>query len=144
MFLGVACSGSDASPDDGRIQLRLRNDEGKTASLRVEIADTSSEREIGLSNRDHLGADEGMLFVSEQKLGFWMKDTRIPLSAAFIGRCGEIVALADMTPLSLVIHNTDKDYSFGLEVNAGWFAAHGIEVGDDVELPVGLKPQGCT
>lgn len=139
--LGLACS-SDGS-DDGRVQLQLRNAEGETARLRVEIADTAEERQVGLSGRDSLGRDEGMLFVLEQRLGFWMKDTRIPLSVAFIGACGEILELADMEPLSLVIHNTNRPYEFGLEVNAGWFDAHGIEVGDMVELPENLKPSTC-
>ena len=148
ILLCTACGSSDAapdaSPDDGRTALTVRTIEGETADLRVVIADTAEERETGLSNRDSLGADEGMLFISEERLGFWMKDTRIPLSAAFIGECGKIVHIAEMQPLSLEIHNTTEDYAYGLEVNAGWFAAHGIEVGDEVELPSDITPAGCV
>jgi uncharacterized membrane protein (UPF0127 family) len=72
--------------------------------------------------------------------GFWMKDTLIPLSAAFIERCGEIVAIVDMEPQSLQIHNTPREYWFGLETNQGWYGRHTIAVGDSVELPSDLKP----
>ena len=64
-----------------------------------------------------------MLFVIEQRgPGFWMKDTRIPLTVAFIDACGAILAFTDMEPFSLSLHNTEQPYSFGLEVNQGWFA----------------------
>ena len=86
-----------------------------------------------------------MLFVIPQRgAGFWMKDTLIPLSVAFLGPCGEIVAIADMEPLSPQLHNPDRPYGFGLEVNQGWFSNHGLGVGDKVVLPDGLKPAGCN
>lgn len=115
------------------------------AYLEVEIADTEPERNVGLSGRSSLGANDGMLFVIPVRgPGFWMKDTTIPLSVAFIGNCGEIVAIADMQPLSLEIHGTDRAYSFGLEVNQGWFGSHGIDVGDKVNLPSEVRPAGCS
>ena len=137
----VACSSDE--PDDGRVGLVVRSDDGEAARLRVEIADTAEERQVGLSGRSSLDRDAGMLFVTEGHLGFWMKDTLIPLSVAFLSECGEVLAIANMEPQSLEIHNTARPYSFGLEVNGGWFAANGIEVGDDVELPDGIRPAGC-
>jgi uncharacterized membrane protein (UPF0127 family) len=142
MALGAACSSGEAG--GGLDTLRLVNSRGETKTLRVEVADTPAEREFGLSGRETLAADGGMLFVIEVRgPGFWMKDTRIPLSVAFISACGEIVALADMEPLSLQLHNTDRAYRFGLEVNQGWFAANGVGVGDEVELPPELRQAGC-
>jgi uncharacterized membrane protein (UPF0127 family) len=138
------CSSNEAdAPDDGRIALRVRASDGRAADLRVEIADSDQERQAGLSGRDSLGRNEGMLFVTEQRLGFWMKDTLLPLSAAFINECGEILHIVDMQPQTLVIHNTSAPYAFGLEVNGGWFAANGIGVGDRVELPETLRPASC-
>jgi uncharacterized membrane protein (UPF0127 family) len=140
--LAIVACGSD-QPDDGRVGLVLRGDDGETVPLRVEIADTAEERQVGLSGRISLDRDAGMLFVTEGHLGFWMKDTLIPLSVAFLGECGEVLAIANMEPQSLEIHNTPRPYSFGLEVNGGWFAANGIEVGDDVELPDEVRPASC-
>ena len=143
----IACS-SGATPDpvaDGRQVLRLLNGDGEAVILRVEIANTAASREVGLSGRDSLGADEGMLFVIEQRgPGFWMKDTRIPLTVAFIDACGAILAFADMEPFSLSLHNTEQPYSFGLEVNQGWFARNSIGVGDRLEIPPALRQPGCA
>ena len=117
---------------------------GTTAHLQVEIAETPQQLETGLSNRDELPLDTGMLFVIKQRgPGFWMKDTHVALSVAFIGECGQIVDIQDMQPLSLDIHSTDQPYSFGLEVAQGWFANNGITVGDIVSLPKDLRPASC-
>jgi uncharacterized membrane protein (UPF0127 family) len=86
-----------------------------------------------------------MLFVIEQRgAGFWMKDTTIPLSVAFIAPCGEIVHIAHMEPLTLQLHSTPLEYRFGLEVNRGWFEAHAIAIGDTVKLPEELRVSGCS
>ena len=135
----AACGGDGVE----RVALTFRASSGQTATLWAEIADTATERQTGLSNRDSLGRDEGMLFVLEERLGFWMKDTRIPLSVAFIGACGEVLQLADMEPLSLEIHNSSADYRFGVETNVGWFDAHGIKAGDRLQIPERLKQPGC-
>lgn len=85
-----------------------------------------------------------MLFIFEQRgAGFWMKDTFVPLSVAFLARCGEIVDIQDMEPQSLELHQAEADYSFGLEVPQGWFAENGIEVGDLVSIPRDYRPDGC-
>jgi uncharacterized membrane protein (UPF0127 family) len=139
----MACS-SGSSNDDKLTSIEIVNSQRETVSLQVEIADTQDEREHGLSNRSSLPRDQGMLFVIEQRgVGFWMKETTIPLSVAFIGPCGEIVALADMQPLSLEIHDTERTYAYGLEVNQGWFASHGIEVGSMVKIPEAYHLPAC-
>ena len=138
LFL-VSCGG-----DDGGERLTLVGRDGREARLSIEIADDPEERQRGLSGRTTLPQDSGMLFVIEGRgSGFWMKDTSIPLSVAFIDSCGEIVAIEHMEPHTLQIHNSPKPYSFGLEVNRGWFEANSIGVGDKVLLPQQLRREGC-
>lgn len=140
--LSSACgSGDDAQDDTLVLERRL----GGSVRLKIEVAATPEERQRGLSNRPRLPENAGMLFVIEQRgPGFWMKDTLIPLSVAFIAACGEIVHIADMEPLSLQIHSTDRDYSFGLEVNRGWFERNRIGVGDRVIIPEAYRRPGCS
>ena len=140
LALALACRVDDG----GKLRLQLVKAGGETAALLVEVADTPEKRERGLTGRESLARDEGMLFaVQTRGRGFWMKDTSIPLSVAFIDRCGMIVATADMEPYSLEIHQTPFDYGFGLEVNRGWFVTHGIGAGDRVELPPYLSSSNC-
>ena len=110
-------------------------------AMRVEVAATEAHRTQGLMHRDKLGSNQGMLFVYEEAkvLGFWMKDTRIPLSIAFLDDQGEILRLADMPPLTTERTSSLYPAKYALEVNKGWFDEHGVEVGDNVtgldELP---------
>ncbi len=103
--------------------------------LLVEVADDGEERGRGLMNRNRLPADEGMLFVypRAEPRSFWMENTRIPLSIAFIGTDGVIFATADMRPLSRRATKSGEPALYALEVNQGWFEAHGIGVGTRVE-----------
>jgi uncharacterized membrane protein (UPF0127 family) len=113
--------------------------------LRVEVARTQEERARGLSGRKSLEEDAGMLFdIPVRGGGFSMKDTPIPLSVAFISACGEIVDIADLTPMSEELKNSPLTYRFGLEVNQGWFGRHGVSVGDKVSLPPELRQAGCA
>ena len=95
----------------------------KDATLRVELADDGEKRASGLMYRDTLPADQGMLFVydDEGERSFWMKNTLIPLTAAFIEDDGTIVNLADMTPQSTQSHCSLKPVRYVLEVNQGFF-----------------------
>ncbi len=136
-------AGCGGGTKEGQFYLTLVNESGKTAVLQTELADNPQTMERGLSGRTSLPRDAGMLFIiTVRGPGFWMKDTLIPLSVAFIGDCGEIVALADMEPQTLDLHSTHRPYKFGLEVNKGWFAQHNIGVGDKVRIPPPLAP-GC-
>ena len=145
----VACSsgGATEAEDGGRDPenvLGIVNSRGEDVQLSIEIAATPQERNAGLSGRTGLDENAGMLFVFQQRgNGFWMKDTTIPLSVAFIGACGDILHIADMEPLSLQLINPDVPYGFGLEVNQGWFARNEIAVGDRVVLPDALLPSAC-
>ena len=98
----------------------------------VEVAKTPAERAKGLMGRKHLGQEEGMFFIfeTEDYHAFWMKDTLIPLSIAFIDRSGLIVEIADMEPLSLDSHGPPKPILYTLEMKKGWFSTNGIKIGD--------------
>ena len=91
--------------------------------------------------RDRLGEREGMLFVfdREQMLTFWMRNTPLPLSIAFIDARGVIVHITDMAPFSEAPVSSRFPARFALEVNRGAFARAGVAVGDLVELPAGLR-----
>jgi len=84
--------------------------------------------------RKEMPANEGMLFVFEQSAGqcFWMKNTFLPLTAAFIADDGTIVNLADMQPQSLDSHCSTKPVRYVLEMHKGWFAKRGLKAGSKV------------
>jgi uncharacterized membrane protein (UPF0127 family) len=113
----------------------------KGNKLTVEVVKTEQEKAKGLMFREKMGKDEGMLFVYEKEelLSFWMKNTRIPLSIAFLDKSGKIVDLQDMVPFSLQTRTSALPAQFALEVNQGWFEEHGISVGDSVKLPGLIK-----
>lgn len=102
----------------------------------VDVARSPEERARGLMGRRHLGRDEGMLFVFEKEdyHGFWMKNTLIPLSIAFIDREGRIVGITDMKPLTLESHLPPRPVLYALEMNQGWFTANKVRVGDIVRF----------
>lgn len=105
--------------------------------LTVEIADDMYERATGLMYRDYLPQDRGMLFVypDERPLSFWMKNTLIPLSIAFIDGNEKIIVILDMFPDDGSMHyKSPKPARYALEVNLGWFKANGVKVGDDLTL----------
>ena len=112
---------------------------GKT--IKVEVVRTEKEKARGLMFRERMGKDEGMLFVYEREemLSFWMKNTRLPLSIAFIDKNGRIVDIQDMEPFSQEIHVSARPSQYALEMNRGWFAGEGIKVGDRVKMPPSLR-----
>jgi hypothetical protein len=103
--------------------------------LDAEVAVSREERARGLSHRRRLAQDGAMLFALRGRPTFWMKDTRVPLDLAFIGADGRILAVEPMVPGSLVPVRGPASATFALEVNRGWFASHGVGVGDRVEWP---------
>jgi hypothetical protein len=99
--------------------------------IQAELAVTPLQKMIGMMNRRSMGANEGMLFVydSAGQQCFWMRNTLIPLTIAFIGDDGRIVNLADMAPLDETSHCSEQPVRFALEMNQGWFAKRGIKPG---------------
>jgi uncharacterized protein len=112
---------------------------GKKVEVRVEVADDLFERARGLMYRTALGENRGMLFVypDERKLSFWMKNTLIPLSIAFIDSERRIVDIQDMKPLDdrPPHYVSSEPVQYALEVNRGFFERRSVRVGDRVELP---------
>jgi len=106
--------------------------------MKVEIADTPEKRNQGLMFRRSLGEDEGMIFVfdKESKVSFWMKNTEIPLSIAFIAADGTIRQIEDMEPRSLASVPSYRNVLYALEVNLGWFERNGISPGGMVDISV--------
>jgi len=117
----------------------IRASGGEEVEVTAEIADDNAERQKGLMARPEgsLPEDAGMLFVfgREQPLSFWMKDTLIPLSIAYIAADGRIVDIQDMAPLDETSHPSAEPAKYALEVNQGFFAECGVEMGDTVEIP---------
>jgi uncharacterized protein len=103
--------------------------------IEVQLATTQEQRMLGLMHRTDMPANEGMLFVFEQAATqcFWMKDTLIPLSAAFIADDGSIVNMVNMQPHSTQSHCSTKPVRFVLEMNQGWFAKRGIGPGFQIK-----------
>jgi len=97
----------------------------------AQVALTPEQREIGLMFRKAMPQHEGMLFVFERPAVqcFWMMNTLLPLTAAFVADDGTIVTLADMKPMTTDSHCSDKPVRFVLEMNQGWFAKKGLKAG---------------
>jgi uncharacterized protein len=103
-------------------------------TLQVEVAATPQQRQTGLMGRKSLADDAGMLFIFEHKdiHCFWMKNTLIPLSIAFLADDGSIVNLADMQPRTLAFHCPREAVRYALEVRQGGFRQRGIDAGSRV------------
>jgi len=108
----------------------------KSREIWVEVAKTPEELNRGLMGRSYLGKDEGMLFVFEKEdyHSFWMKDTRIPLSIAFIDKEGRIVNIQDMRPMTLESHTPPRIILYALEMKKGWFFSNGVKAGDIIRF----------
>lgn len=104
--------------------------------LRVDVARSESERARGLMYVRSLEPDRGMIFVWDDPVheGFWMKDTYVPLSIAFISGDLAIAEIQDMQPGTLTPHIPAEPYRYAVEANQGFFREHGITTGDKVEL----------
>jgi hypothetical protein len=140
LLVAVACGSSGSAAPDETAGLSIRTAEG-TITLEVQVADSPAERQTGLMGRESLDPYDGMAFVWDEPVesSFWMKDTLIPLSIAFWDDEGRIISILDMQPCT-----ADPCPSFGpgepfvgaVEVGQGGLAAHGVAVGDSVELAV--------
>ena len=105
--------------------------------IRAEVAADPGTRATGLMYREALGRNEGMLFVFNERSEecFWMKNTRIPLSIAFLGEDGRIINIAEMVPYDETSHCSSQPVSFALEMEKGWFARRGISAGQRLRNP---------
>ena len=126
-----SCSSHSDISDNITYEINIRD-----KKPRVEVAFRQKERTIGLMFRDELDNEHGMLFIypQEQKLSFWMKNTRIPLSIAFINSSEIIIQIEPMAPYSLTSHTSKAKVRFALEMEEGWFRKNGITVGSKVDF----------
>ncbi len=140
---GSSSSGLTGSPSPtatfGQRAAALIDTEEGSVLFEVEMARTDEEKEIGLMGRESLPEDRGMAFVFFQPTtgGFWMKDTLIPLSIAFIGSDGIIQEIMDMEPCveeNCPIYTPAEPYALALEVNRGAFDRAGVDPGDRVTI----------
>ena len=108
---------------------------GVTHILTVELARTDAQRSQGFMHRKNLNDGEGMLFIFErdQILSFWMRNTLIPLSIAYITSDGRIFEIYDMEPGNLNSVKSSRSGRYALEVPQGWFSRTGIGIGDRVD-----------
>ena len=132
LFLASSLLAANASAQDApqmdlqRVQL--------TAGMHLisaQVAQTPEQRQTGLMHRKEMPQGEGMVFVFEQpgQQCFWMKNTLLPLTAAFVADDGTIVNLEDMKPQTTDSHCSSKPVRYVLEMNQGWFAKKGLKAG---------------
>jgi len=127
----AACAGAQEGPQHlGSIKINAG-----MHVLQVEVARSPRERETGLMFRRSMGTNEGMLFVFEQPgvQCFWMKNTLLPLSVAFVADDGTVVNVDDMKPQTLDSHCSTKPVRYVLEMNDGWFAKRGVKAGSTLQ-----------
>jgi uncharacterized protein len=120
-----------AAQDQPQMQLPRVTLSAGMHQIDAQVAQTFDQRMTGLMFRKEMPQHEGMLFVFEQPTVqcFWMRNTFLPLTAAFIADDGTVVNLADMKPQALDSHCSAKPVRFVLEMNQGWFAKKGIKPG---------------
>lgn len=138
-FFAVSLLTITAQAQEGP-QMGLRRVELAAGMYRIDaqVAMSPEQRQIGLMFRKDMPTQEGMLFVFEQPSTqcFWMKNTVLPLTAAFVADDGTIVNLADMKPQTLDSHCSSKPVRFVLEMNKGWFEQRGLKAGTKLSGPV--------
>jgi uncharacterized membrane protein (UPF0127 family) len=103
--------------------------------IKAEVATTPEQHERGLMFRDRLGSNEGMVFVFNpaQPVCMWMKNTLIPLSVAFMDEHGVIINIEEMKAQTLDTHCAQKDATYALEMNPGWFKQKNIKPGATID-----------
>ena len=101
----------------------------------AQVAASPEQRQIGLMFRKDMPQHEGMIFIFDKpgKQCFWMKNTLIPLSAAFLSDDGTIVNIENMKPFALDAHCSVQPVRYVLEMNKGWFAKKGIKAGSKLQ-----------
>jgi hypothetical protein len=132
LLLALSCARGPEPQHLGTVRIELGG-----RALTVEAACTPQQREMGMMFRRSLKADEGMLFVfpDDEILTFYMKNTYVPLSIAFIRANGVISNIAEMKERSLETHSSLSACRFALEMPAGWFSSNGVREGSKVTIP---------
>ena len=134
LFIAVALNAASHAQDGPQKLPTIRLSAGMHV-IQAELAQSPDERSIGLMFRKTMATNDGMLFAFERagQQCFWMKNTLLPLSAAFIADDGSVVNIEDMKPQTLDSHCSKTPVRFVLEMNAGWFAKRGIKPGSRLQ-----------
>lgn len=136
LLLSACALGRDnAQPTLPTIELRVRG-----ITVNAEVADDNAERSAGLMFREELAKNAGMLFVMPgvAPASFWMKNTPLPLSIAYISPAGRILEIHDLEPFNEEpVRSKFQNIAFALEMARGWFAKNGVYAGDTI---TGLPP----
>ena len=140
LVLTTGCALAQGTPQTDLPRVKLS---AGMHQIDAQLALTPEQRQIGLMFRQAMPSSEGMLFVFEQPAQqcFWMKNTLLPLTAAFVADDGTIVNLADMKPQTTDSHCSEKPVRYVLEMNVGWFAKKGIKAGSKLAGPVFSPPR---
>jgi uncharacterized membrane protein (UPF0127 family) len=127
----AACALTAAAQDRPQMNLQRSTLSAGMHQIDAQLAVTPAQRQTGLMFRKEMPQGEGMLFIFEEpgQQCFWMKNTLLPLTAAFVADDGTIVNLADMKPQTTDSHCSEKPVRYVLEMNVGWFAKKGIKAG---------------
>ncbi len=132
-----AASGGPAFKAQGQLVFLKHGSGAVLKMITIQIADNDAERAEGLMWRRYMPENEGMLFIfgDQELLTFWMKNTYIPLDMVFANKEGKIVRIyPDATPLSEASISSNSPAQYVVEVNAGFCAKYGINVGDKIEF----------
>lgn len=137
LVLGAALAGAAAAAEEPQTTLPRVTLGAGMYRIDAQVAQTPDQRMIGLMYRRQMPQYEGMLFVFDEPTQqcFWMKNTLIPLTAAFIADDGTIVNLADMKPQTETPHCSTQPVRYVLEMNQGWFARRAIKAGSRLTGP---------
>ena len=133
--LALAALASVSIAQDGPQKLSTIKLSAGMHVLNVEVAQSPQEHSIGLMFRKAMPTNDGMLFIFDRpgQQCFWMKNTLLPLSVAFISDDGNISNIEDMKPQTLDSHCSTKEVRYVLEMNDGWFAKRGIKAGTKIQ-----------
>ncbi len=133
-LFAATCANAQTGPQPALPTVRLN---AGMHLIQAEVATDPNERAAGLMFRSEMAANAGMLFAFEQPSVhcFWMQNTPLPLSIAFMADDGTVVNIADMKPKTTDSHCSEKPVRFALEMNQGWFAKRGIRAGAKIQGP---------
>lgn len=137
IFFVTLFSSAVSYPQNRKCGISVINRDGKRVAVEAEVADTPGKRNDGLMFRRILAENEGMLFIFDdnERRSFWMRNTYIPLSIAYISSRGVINEIYHMKPLDdSVIYSSKKPARYALEMKQGWFRRNNIATGCKIEL----------
>jgi uncharacterized protein len=137
LVLSCAATGDGGEPAKAQKELPTVVLRSGAVTVVAELARSPEEQATGLMFRKTLADGRGMLFVygDDRRLSFWMKNTLVPLSIAYLAADGTIREIHDMEPLSLKAVSSSRSVRYALEVPRGWFDRAGLAAGDRFEIP---------